>query len=250
MVVFAALSPSPARAQGTLETVFWAGNVTGLGGTGNGLTVGSVVTGSFTINPSSLTYTGGDQGPNGAAFYTYANSTITDDGVISTQNLGVLILNNCLDSAQPQHPADAMQFTWNGGNNDLVVDFPVSSAPDCTPASIQALLNQGLAGSLPYSADAFFDVFDVAGINGGGGNLTSFMVISPPGPALSIRTQTDTIILTWPTNFPSFNLQASKFLGTNWTTITNQPAIAGTNYLLEFSATNTTEFFRLCSTNN
>jgi hypothetical protein len=54
------------------------------------------------------------------------------------------------------------------------------------------------------------------------------------------------IVLTWPA-FPS-NIaleMISSIRSTNWTTVTNSPALVGNNYVLTNSAAGTADFFRL-----
>jgi hypothetical protein len=52
--------------------------------------------------------------------------------------------------------------------------------------------------------------------------------------------------LSWPTNAVDWELQASaSSAAINWSTVTNAPDIAGTNFSLSISTTNTQQFFRL-----
>ena len=69
----------------------------------------------------------------------------------------------------------------------------------------------------------------------------------PSAPALHIlRTLTNTVVLTWPTQAAAFHLQATTNL-LSWpaTNLTNQPAVVGTNNVLVLPRGQAGTFFRL-----
>ena len=62
----------------------------------------------------------------------------------------------------------------------------------------------------------------------------------------SLTTQTNTLLLTWPTNFSSFALQQNSSLGTtNWVGTTNPVNVVGTNNQVLIPIRSGSEFFRL-----
>ena len=87
------------------------------------------------------------------------------------------------------------------------------------------------------------------------GPLTSAQVVTNyqlgpnalPRPTLNVTKSAGNVVLSWPEIFPGYTLQASPILGTAavWNPITNSPALAGGNYSVTLSATNSACFFRL-----
>lgn len=76
---------------------------------------------------------------------------------------------------------------------------------------------------------------------------TNSVAPSTPSPWLEIElTPTKTVLLSWPTNSPGFGLQHNPDLAPlNWATVTDIPAINGTNYQINISPQSAAGFFRL-----
>jgi len=252
----AVMFPLPAKAQGGVtsvnQTFYFSSTMTRTDGTGNGVAIGTLESGSFTLNIALLQLVGG--GPNnGAAIYCQTNATAVVNGT-SFENVDVGIANNVTDISGNNIPSVLFDISWGPeGNDGIVLYAPNSIVPDDSINSVQTMLNAGLSAALPYNNEATLSVgYEASGFDGAWGALTTFGSTPPSSPVLSIsisQSPGETAKVFWPTNAAGFQLQTSTLLGTNWATITNQPAVAGTNYFLNFPATNTSEFFRLYSTN-
>ncbi len=78
----------------------------------------------------------------------------------------------------------------------------------------------------------------------------NFVLQVPPGfgPYLLniARTDSSHATLSWPTNAVGWDLESTAFLvAANWSTVTNAPVIAGTNFTLTVSDAGTQQYFRL-----
>ena len=78
----------------------------------------------------------------------------------------------------------------------------------------------------------------------------NFVLQIPPGFGpyrLNIaRTDASHVTLSWLTNAVGWNLESTTVLtATNWTTVTNQPVVSGTNFNLTAGIPGTQQFFRL-----
>ena len=77
-------------------------------------------------------------------------------------------------------------------------------------------------------------------------SLTNSLRMAPVLVALSIARAGSNVILSWPTNGTAgFQLQSATGLGNTWSTFTNSPAVAGTNYQMTLPRTNAVKFYRL-----
>jgi hypothetical protein len=77
------------------------------------------------------------------------------------------------------------------------------------------------------------------------GPTFSYQVGSPP-PILTIAlTNSNLVLLSWPTNAVGFLLQSSRAASGNYADVTNVPTVVGTNYLTTLPRTNAASFFRL-----
>jgi hypothetical protein len=78
--------------------------------------------------------------------------------------------------------------------------------------------------------------------------ITSVDSIRPVPVQLNIAPSGSNVILSWPTNsFGSLQLQSSSLLGaeSNWTAITNLPAVANSQYQVTVPHTGSAQFYRL-----
>jgi hypothetical protein len=237
-MVATALTPlvalSPAKAQGMQYTINVSSPANGISET---LALNSLDSVPANGNNSSL------------AGYTFANGTVNQiENGVSSSDQGVIL------TAFQDGPVQTVFATWGFNSNDgILFDYASGTIPNMAslPNVMGALQD---ATPLPDYPQGNLITYDASLSNSAGITVpaTTFSVeaIAVPGPILSVGFTGGTMKVFWPTNAVGFQLQTSKLLGTNWTTITNQPANVGTNYLLTFPATNTAEFFRLCSTNN
>ena len=71
--------------------------------------------------------------------------------------------------------------------------------------------------------------------------------VPPERPVLRIATtETNSVLLFWPTQAVNFALQSVNELGaTNWVNVTNPPTLAGTNQVVELLPASSPAFFRL-----
>ena len=73
------------------------------------------------------------------------------------------------------------------------------------------------------------------------------VVVPPPPPSLKIQRSANTnVVLSWPTNFPGFTLEANTNLTTNvWGVVSPAPAVSGTNNVVTNATSGSTRFYRL-----
>ena len=66
-------------------------------------------------------------------------------------------------------------------------------------------------------------------------------------PALSLLRSGNAIVLSWPTSFSGFTLQAAtnSIAAPSWTTVTNVPALLNGQYLVTNNTSGTLKFYRL-----
>ena len=75
----------------------------------------------------------------------------------------------------------------------------------------------------------------------------AFLTLPPPSPRLNIQRAANTnIVLSWPTNFTGFTLEANPNLSLNmWGAVTPGPAVTGTNNVITNATTGAQKFYRL-----
>ena len=73
------------------------------------------------------------------------------------------------------------------------------------------------------------------------------VVVPPPLPFLNIQRSANTnVVLSWPTNFTGFTLEANTNLTTNvWSVVSPAPAVSGTNNVVTNATSGSTRFYRL-----
>jgi hypothetical protein len=182
------------------------------------------------------------------SFYTFANGTVNQiENGVSSSDQGVILTafqngpDQTIFAAWGPNYGDGFGFDYASGTvNPTSLPSVIGGLQNATPIS-----DYPAGGYLQYDSTASNPIGNVVPAT-----IFSVETNAVPGPILSVGFTGGTTKVFWPTNAVGFQLQTSKLLGTNWTTITNQPANVGTNYLLTFPATNTAEFFRLCCTNN
>jgi len=180
------IASSPAKAQGVVpagnQTYDFSATISGINGTGNGITRGTVENGSLTLNIGLLQLVGG--GPNnGAAIYDQTSATVVLNGTLF-ENVAVAIANNVADASGNNIPSVLFDISWGPmGNNGIDIYAPNSIVPDDSLNSVQTLLNDGLTAALPYNGDATLSVgYEASGFDGAWGYLSSFQ----PAPVSTV----------------------------------------------------------------
>jgi hypothetical protein len=150
------------------------------------------------------------------------------------------------------------RYTFNAANStddtcDLWLNPPPSSfgAASPPPASVSAV---GSGGSDITPIDRFF--FRAGNASSSPNKLVADEVrlgfnwadVTPPAPApLMIQRVSNSVILSWPTNWAAFTLQStpSLTLPIAWSAVGGSPSVSGTNYSFNVPVTNAARFFRL-----
>ena len=142
---------------------------------------------------------------------------------IGLRGFGVALRNGLLTNPDALPFAQAnMQSAWNHRGSDNVEWCGWTTSPSGTKYSWG-------------DSSAMAGMFDVPATD-----------VSPSPPVLSIIYSGDAVIVAWPSNFTGFVLQQSSALtATNWVTLTNAPANAGTNSQIVLPISSGQQFFRL-----
>jgi hypothetical protein len=145
--------------------------------------------------------------------------------------------------ATPPTADVAVQTSLNSGGDPFWADTLVpagsqsatilfSELNGSVPVSLGAVTSLRLQWTLPAMASLTLRDIQVTGAG------------APARPRLSVSLNSG-VTLSWPTNAPGFFLESTTNLATSFTTVTNEPVVAGTYYTVTLPATQPVEFFRL-----
>jgi uncharacterized repeat protein (TIGR03803 family) len=89
-------------------------------------------------------------------------------------------------------------------------------------------------------------LYGTAQNGGNAGNGTVFSLTVPP-PLLNIQPiGNSNVVLSWPTNFTGFTLEANTNLGSNvWSVVSPAPSVSGTNNVVTNAISGAARFYRL-----
>jgi hypothetical protein len=135
-------------------------------------------------------------------------------------------------------------MTWRVINTPGKYEFPLTSTPEhggfFAEATIHpSLENQSSTNSTPPD-------WYVVGSASDGSNLVITSDSSQPAPVLSIKQSGGGVVVSWPTAFGSFALQATSDLNsTNWVGVTNSIDVSGGENQVFIASPIGNSFFRL-----
>jgi len=257
MTVTAVLFPLLAEGQETNINIFATGTVGAILGTDTGAIIGDSVSIAIpNFDPNSLTLVpgAGNGSSSPASLYSSPNPVMVSiNGGVPTQTLGyqVGINDNTIDQSGNNIRAVNLFFVWGTELGDSVGLYcPYGTVTTSSPTAISTLLTEGMSHVLPYPGDYTFTVGATPGGDFATGDLSTFFV-TPAPPPIAIQLGGTNVSLSWTTNtLQDYQLvQNSSLLGTNWTTVTNLPAVTNGLNIVCLPATNRWEFFRLQGTN-